>query len=182
MLIATNQVLRSDKKPSVNVDSTKSEIARASCFMMAGIMASSCCVCRCQLSEVIGKGRHKRLRCCSKEKMVWEQFANQRNCFAAFQLAFAEDCAVFCYSCIEEAKKLDKFKCQLIGLKKEMADVLGCVPNDLDNVAEPTTEQTQGDHISATHKRINRPKRSKGATEPAKKPRVSVRYCLCNAF
>jgi len=107
--------------------------------MMAGIMASSCCVCRCQLSEVIGKGRHKRLRCCSKEKMVWEQFANQCNCFAAFQPAFAEDCAVLCYSCIEEAKKLDKFKCQLIGLKKEMADVLGCV-------AEPTTEQTQCDH------------------------------------
>ena len=29
MLIATNQVLRSDKKPSVSVDSMKSEIARA---------------------------------------------------------------------------------------------------------------------------------------------------------
>jgi len=29
VLIATNQVLRSDKKPSVSVDSMKSEIARA---------------------------------------------------------------------------------------------------------------------------------------------------------
>ena len=85
---------------------------------------------------------------------------------------------VLCYSCIEKAKKLDKFEYQLIALKKEMADILGCGPNDLDNVAEPTTEQTQGDHISATPKRINRPKRSKGAMEPAKKPRVSVIYCL----
>jgi len=29
VLVATNQVLRSDKKPSVSVDSIKSEIARA---------------------------------------------------------------------------------------------------------------------------------------------------------
>jgi len=112
----------------------------------------------------------------------WEQFSNYCNCFSTFQPAFAEDCAVLCCSCIEKAKKLDKFERQLIGLKKEMADILGCGPNDLDNVAEPTTEQTQGDHISATPKRINRPKRSKGATEPARKPRVSVRYCLCNSF
>ena len=75
------------------------------------------------MSEVIGKGRHKRLRSCSKERMVWEQFANQCNRFATFQPTFAEDCAFLCYSCI---KKLDKFERQLIGLKKEMADILGC--------------------------------------------------------
>ena len=43
---------------------------------MAGVMASSCCVCRCQLKEVVGKGRHKRLRSCSKEKSVWQRNAN----------------------------------------------------------------------------------------------------------
>ena len=43
---------------------------------MAGVMASSCCVCR-QLKEAVGKGRHKRLRSCSKEKSVWEQLAKE---------------------------------------------------------------------------------------------------------
>ena len=148
---------------------------------MAGVMASSCCVCRCQLKEAVGKGRHKRLCSCSKEKSVWEQLAKECECFDTIKLAFYEDNAVLCYSCIERAKKLDKFVYQWTKQRKEMASILGCSVNDSDSEMDDTTTlpHTASQQPPTPQRTSRRTKRSRATTEPAKKPRTSVSITAC---
>ena len=149
---------------------------------MAGVLASSCCVCRCQLNEAIGKGRHKKLRSCSKERPVWEQFAKECGCFGTIGLAFQRDTnSVLCYSCIERAKKLLKFQQQLTGLQKEMASILRCSTDDtreMDCSNTSTTLCTTSQQSQTPHRANQRVKRPKTATEPAKRPRASVRSTI----
>jgi len=99
------------------------------------------------------------------------------------QQEFAGDSAVLCYSCIEKAKKLDKFQGQLIRLKQDMADALGCSHNDVDSVTEHNHNSALPG-ASQTPQRVNRrtSERSKSATEPAKKAKsIDKRYCFWNA-
>ena len=58
---------------------------------------------------MLGKGQHKRLYSCYKERTVLEQLANQCTIKSVLQFdepAFAEDCVL--YSCVEKTKKLSK--------------------------------------------------------------------------
>jgi len=96
-------------------------------------MASSCCICHCQLNAAKGKGWHEKVRSCLKERPVWEQFAKECGCFDTIERAFQHDTSAFLYySYIERAKKLVEFQQQLNGQKKEMATILGCSVSDVD--------------------------------------------------
>ena len=138
---------------------------------VAGVTASSscCCLCHCTLETAKGQGRHKKFngRSCASVKAIWQLFAAECDCVQEIQRSFRDELAIICYSCISKANKFDKLQQQLLQLKEEMANILGCnVPAASAQGSSPQPQTPQ------------RKKRPRAPAQSSKRARASVR-CSC---